>query len=427
MAALVSTEAPGNTGMLDAASLSWMEACLSRERMSESESATALRAIRRSINRLQALELKIITAAQRSQVGAGDGLGGVGAWVARESHLGGAEAARHVRLASSLQSLPYADGALADGSISVQHAEVIATATKQLPPTLSPEERIRVEQTLTEQAKNVDPSTLRKVSRRAVEIAGRSVIEADAHENQVVRTAEEVALVKTKLSMHDNDDGTVSGHFVVPRFAGSVLRKAVQQITAPRRAAIRAARENGRTWTTTEDHAGDWSHQYGLALVELLEHLPANRLSSKVAATVVVSVGLDQLRGQLKVAGTDLGVDISAEKARQLACNAGIVPVVLGGKSLPLDLGRETRLFSEAQRTALAAQYDSCAAAGCDRPFAWSELHHQQPWQYGGRTDLAQAIPLCSFHHRLIHDTGYRHRIFDKPDGNKRIVFRQRT
>ncbi len=100
---------------------------------------------------------------------------------------------------------------------------------------------------------------------------------------------------------------------------------------------------------------------------------------------------------------------------------------MLGGASVPLDLGRERRFFSEAQRTTLATKYDSCATAGCDRPYAWSELHHQHPWQHGGTTDLDRAIPLCPRHHGKIHDTGYLNTITSKPDGTKRVVFRQRS
>lgn len=47
------------------------------------------------------------------------------------------------------------------------------------------------------------------------------------------------------------------------------------------------------------------------------------------------------------------------------------MPAVLGGASLPLDLGPQQRHFTEAQRTALATVYDSCAAKDCDRPYAW--------------------------------------------------------
>ena len=81
----------------------------------------------------------------------------------------------------------------------------------------------------------------------------------------------------------------------------------------------------------------------------------------------------------------------------------------MGGKSLPLDLGMGSRLFTKAQAIALSAIYDSCAAQGCDRPFAWSELHHRRPWSERGPTDLANAVPLCGHHHRRIHDTEYEH------------------
>jgi hypothetical protein len=65
------------------------------------------------------------------------------------------------------------------------------------------------------------------------------------------------------------------------------------------------------------------------------------------------------------------------------------VPAVRGGESAPLDLGRTCRLFTDKQRQALALIYDTCAIAGCDRPFDWCEIHHLRAWAKGGRTDLA--------------------------------------
>lgn len=297
MAALTSIEPSVSTELLNPAAVDSLTSLLQRDGSTEAQVAASLRAIRQSVNQLQALELMAISAAQRSRAGEADGLVSPGAWLARESRQGSAEAAKSVQLASSLETLHQTGDALATGSISVKHAEVIAQAAKQLPAELSVAERDRVEAALTEQAKQMDPVTLRKASRRAVEIAGRSIVEADRHENSVVRTAEELALLKTRLSMHDNEDGTISGHFTVPTFAGAVLRKAVQQISAPRREAVRAAHEDGRTQTRDEDHDADWPHKYGLALVELLEHLPTDRLHGKVAATVVVTMDLDQLRG----------------------------------------------------------------------------------------------------------------------------------
>jgi hypothetical protein len=75
--------------------------------------------------------------------------------------------------------------------------------------------------------------------------------------------------------------------------------------------------------------------------------------------------------------------------------------MVLDGSSVPLDLGREQRLFTKHQRIALAQQYDGCAAVNCDRPPAWTEIHHPDPWSYGGRTDLTNGLPLCPPHHRM--------------------------
>ena len=99
---------------------------------------------------------------------------------------------------------------------------------------------------------------------------------------------------------------------------------------------------------------------------------------------------------------------------------AGLIPAVLGSASVALDLGCETRLFSQAQRIAVGLRYDTCAADGCERPYAWCELHHQRPWRQGGRTDLANAVPLCHFHHRRIHDHAYDHR--HVPDGKIRFT-----
>jgi hypothetical protein len=123
---------------------------------------------------------------------------------------------------------------------------------------------------------------------------------------------------------------------------------------------------------------------------------------------VLVQIDLDALLSGLGVAGLDNGVAITAGEARRLACNAGLVPVVLGGDSMPLDLGRERRLHSRAQRRALSLVHDTCAVSGCQRPFAWCEIHHQRlAWAAGGSTDLDNGLPLCGHHHRRAHDTRF--------------------
>jgi hypothetical protein len=114
----------------------------------------------------------------------------------------------------------------------------------------------------------------------------------------------------------------------------------------------------------------------------------------------------------------DTGTRISVSETRRLACHSGIVPLVLGGDSQVLDHGRERRLHTTAQRRALSAVHQTCAAEGCERPFAWSEIHHPHAWVEGGLTDLTNAIPLCGHHHRRAHDPRFTVRIL--PSGEAR-------
>ncbi len=74
-------------------------------------------------------------------------------------------------------------------------------------------------------------------------------------------------------------------------------------------------------------------HQLGLAFMDYIETRPAESTPSAggVAATVVVTMELETLLGGLKAASLDTGGRISAGQARRLACQAGIIPVVLGG------------------------------------------------------------------------------------------------
>jgi hypothetical protein len=122
----------------------------------------------------------------------------------------------------------------------------------------------------------------------------------------------------------------------------------------------------------------------------------------------MVTIGLDQLRSGLGDAVLDTGTTITAGQVRRLACNATLVPVVLGTNSAVLDLGLSARLFDRYQRLALTVRDGGCVFPGCDRPAAWCEAHHVRPWSAGGGTDMANGCLLCPHHHRLIHtDLGW--------------------
>ena len=293
------------------------------------------------------------------------------------------DAARQVALAGELDSGHDATAeALDAGLVSPEHAAVIVRATGQLPDTVSAEQRQTVEASLVEKAARFSPDQLRRIARRAIEAVEPDQKIVDAHENELIRSEEQAAREKCSLTLHDNGDGTTTGHFTIPALAAAMLGKVIDAMTAPRRMRPEAA-----------DRSFDWRHRRGLAFAELLEHLPTDHLHTKTAATVVVTIDHTVLAGAMKAAHLDTDQALSAGEARRLACNAGILPAVLGTKSVALDLGRESRLFSESQRVAKGLEHTTCAATGCERPYAWCELHHRQPWAQGGRTDLADAHP----------------------------------
>lgn len=95
---------------------------------------------------------------------------------------------------------------------------------------------------------------------------------------------------------------------------------------------------------------------------------------------------------------------INPRSIRHLACDAEIVPLVLGGKNIVLDQGRHARTATDAQRTALVARDRGCAAPGCTMPAAWCQPHHILPWTDGGETNLDNLVLLCPGCHRATHE-----------------------
>jgi hypothetical protein len=99
----------------------------------------------------------------------------------------------------------------------------------------------------------------------------------------------------------------------------------------------------------------------------------------------------------------DTGEQLTPETARQLACDARILPIVLGGQSQILDAGRSRRLATGPLRRALIARDHGCTFPGCDRPPRWCNPHHLKHWADGGPTNLDNLALLCGHHHRQIH------------------------
>lgn len=492
MTTLVRRPAPGLPGVFDvpvavirgglvaltgdpvAASLDAMDRCLDELLASLDEGGPAgsrrqredLAALERIGRRIDAARLRLVGRAEREGVAERAGHTDTGAWVAQTTDSDRRAAARDVHLASALgtsgpgtgdekDEVPPGDAtapldltrcSLDHGDLSAAHARVVAQAMSELPDSLGPDQRRACEAELVRLAAGRSPGRLRLMARRVIEQAGAGTDAVDAHEDEVLRREEERAHERATFWIKDNQDGTMTGLFTVPWASGMVLKKVIDAMTAPRRrpsdearqerARQEGARQDGAAaellggQTTDDDRLTqlDWQHRRGAALADLLLRIPTDHLSPKVAATLIVTTRLEDLRGSLaRVGATDAADSVSAATARRLACGAGIIPAVLGGDSVPLDLGRQRRLFSEGQRVALSTRYTECAAEGCDRPFAWCEVHHLRPWDSGGPTDLDNAVPLCGRHHRMLDEPWRQHVVRRDPGGRRSVSFHHRT
>jgi hypothetical protein len=178
-------------------------------------------------------------------------------------------------------------------------------------------------------------------------------------------------------------------------------------VAAARRAISSAENEHGCGLDPLPD-----LHLEALAADAGLDPLPDLHLESLAA-----EAGLD-LASLLGADTAGLGYlahgqAISASALLHLACDAQIVPVVFSDTGGILAYGRERRLASVGQRLALAARDGGCSFPGCDRPPAWTEVHHVREWITGGPTDLDNMILLCGHHHRSFEKAGWRVHIQD--------------
>jgi len=130
-------------------------------------------------------------------------------------------------------------------------------------------------------------------------------------------------------------------------------------------------------------------------------------------------------------ARTEEGVRVSAETSERLTCDAHVTEVMVGaggareaecevdvrqvqdgdavdvGRNAVLDVGRRRRTVPARMRTALdvrdggRCRFPGCESRRCD-------AHHVRHWSRGGATKLENLVLLCRFHHRLVHEGGYR-------------------
>jgi hypothetical protein len=385
--------------------------------MSPAETRDALVELSRLEAGLAELQLRVAGHARTVQVEAESGATSTANWWAHATKQTRVSAHRKTKLAAALGSDRFEPVrvALAEGRLQADQAGVIVTAVEALPDHLDPSITDEAVATLVGHAVDFDAKALRILGKGILAVVAPEV--GEAHEAQVLEREEREAEAAASFRMVEDGHGRCHGRFTVPALQGAMLKKQLLAIAAPRhRAAV-----DGRAPVPGRPSA----HRLGQALMEYVATYPTEKLprTGGVSATVVVTMPLETLIGGPKAAGVDTGHRVSPGLARRLACQAGIIPAVLGSKSQVLDLGRKVRFHTEPQRIALAIEQGGCTAEGCDWPPGMCHAHHDQPWSKGGRTSVKNGRLLCPRHHTRAHNPTYT---LAKLPGGK-IRFHRRT
>jgi len=121
---------------------------------------------------------------------------------------------------------------------------------------------------------------------------------------------------------------------------------------------------------------------------------------------VIVTIPLADLVDPASCPGaarTGFGAEISAARARLLACDGNVTRIVIGPEGQPLDHGRTKRVTPPGLRRAVEQRDWHCVFAGCHAPSYWCDVHHLVHWADDGETSLENSALLCERHHTKVH------------------------
>ena len=180
---------------------------------------------------------------------------------------------------------------------------------------------------------------------------------------------------------------------------GAAFKSAVDALAKPRPDKDECGRTIGPDPRTPATRRAD-------ALAELIGRAVAAADGVPVTdkAKIVVTIDWESLIGQVVGTGWTMTGDVlSAETVRRMACDATIIPMVLGRKGEILDLGRHERLVTRGLRLALWQRDGGCTFPNCTVPATWCDAHHVIHWSRGGTTSLLTTALLCDRHHVHVH------------------------
>jgi len=351
---------------------------------------------------LQSVALDVVAEVESRGLAADAGFGTTARLVAGLAHLSKAETRMRVAHAAKLGAqrglsgeplppvLPETAAALAAGEIGIAQVRIITEVMDAVPAASTPTQRAKVEADLARHARSFHPTALARIGQRLL-----------AHldpDGPPPRDEEDPAPAAGQLRLRHRRDGRLGFEGWFDAEHGPEFRSLIEQLAKPR--PLGDGIPDPRN--TDERHADALLEICGLARA-------AQACPAAAGEPPYLSLTLDweALRTRLGAARLDYGAPLSASAARRWACDCKLIPIVLGGESEPLDVGRSSRTVPLGIRRALVARDRGCAFPGCDRPPSRCDAHHVRHWIDSGETSLANCVLLCPTHHRHVHGTGW--------------------
>ncbi len=313
----------------------------------------------------------------------------------REQNLSRGEANKRAKTAEQLGHLPETQDALENGEINNDHASAMADARAKADDQAKAA-LAAAEHDLLEQARDESPPEFRKRLERFIADHQGDDGLAD-HDRQKARTS---------LRFWNDHDGMkrISGIFVPD--LGAEIEHEVRRKSEEAWRAERAGRDEvpaPQSVITNERRMAE-------ALGEICRRSKGAdvRDGKRVVPRAGVTMTYENLMGTDDTpAERPDGSPMPAAMARKMACQAGIVPIVLGGETVPLDWGRARRFAQPQQNEALRLWYDTCTLFGCTASIEWCDAHHIEPFEPHGLTNLDNLTHACDHCHDLVHRPGW--------------------
>ncbi|TQM37890.1 HNH endonuclease signature motif containing protein [Pseudonocardia cypriaca] len=359
---------------------------------------------------------------------AGDGIRSCAHWLSWRAGMSLRTATEHLRVAHALRNLPQISAAFAAGRLSYSKVRAITRITGSDTATLTRiAAEIAADTSEWRHTAVADPATAEQVLLNVALHGTASHVETIVRAVRRRHTPPEDLGARRSLTWQWDEDGSLILRARLTSDAGAALIAAIDaQIPArppithpapsPPEDLEQQAREHepGPTANRVAARRAD-------ALLTLVNASPQQESGPVVErGQARVIVHLDASTGAARLQG---GPEVPRSTAERLACDARVQVLLNDRTGNRMYLGRSRRLATPAQIAALTVRDgEGCQFPGCTHT-RHLHAHHIQHWLHGGPTDVDNLILICSFHHTVIHDHGYRIRRstgrweFLQPDG----------